>query len=78
MIDLAGRRSNVRGVNCKQMAMSSTVLLPILKAEVANVIDYWIKYEYILNMIMRRKGIEGVEVKYPTSDILKIVVARAF
>jgi hypothetical protein len=39
MIDLAGRLSNVRGVNCKQLAMSSTVLLPFLKAEVANVID---------------------------------------
>jgi hypothetical protein len=29
-------------------------------------------------MTMRRKGIEGVEVKYPNLEILKIVVARAF
>jgi hypothetical protein len=76
MIDLAGRRSNIRGVNCKKMAVSSTVLLPILKAEVAKVIDE--RKKYILNMTVRRKGIEGVEVKYSTSEILKITVARAF
>lgn len=74
MIDLAGRSCNIRGVNCKQMAVSSTVLLPTLKLEVVNVIDERIKY--ILNMTVRPKGIEGVEVKYSTSEILKIRIAR--
>jgi len=55
MIDLAGRRSNLRGVNCKQTASFSTVLLPILKAVVAKVIDE--RKKYILNMIVSRKGI---------------------
>jgi len=39
MIDLAGKRSNIRGANCKQMAASSTVLLLILNVEVAKGID---------------------------------------
>lgn len=56
MIDLAGRLSNIRVVNYKQMAVSSTVLLPILEAEAANVIEEKIKY--ILNMTVRRKGIK--------------------
>jgi hypothetical protein len=56
MIDLAGRLSNMRSVNCKQMAMTSTVLLPILKAEVANLIDE--RRKYILNMTVRRKGVK--------------------
>jgi len=56
MIDLAGRRSNIRGVNCKQTAASSTVLLPVLKVEVAKVIDE--RKKYILNTIVRRKEIK--------------------
>lgn len=57
MIDLAGRLSNINDVNCEQMAVSSTVLLPTLKAEVANVIDERIKM--ILNLSVRREGIKG-------------------
>jgi len=38
------------------MAMSSTFLLPILKAEVVNVIEKRVKY--ILNMAVRRKGVK--------------------
>jgi hypothetical protein len=75
MIDLAGRSCNIRGVNCKEMTMSSTILLSNLKAEIANVIDERIKY--ILNITVRPKGIEGVEVKYSTSEILKIRIAKA-
>jgi hypothetical protein len=58
MIDLAGRSSNIRGVSYKEIAASSTVLLPVLKAEVTNIIDERIKYEYILNMTVRLKGIK--------------------
>jgi hypothetical protein len=57
MIDLAGRRSNITGVNCEQMAVSSTVLLPTLKDEVANVIDKRIKM--VLNLSVRHEGIKG-------------------
>jgi hypothetical protein len=53
MIDLAGRSSNIKGVNCKQMAVSSTVLLLILKTEVANAIDE--RITYVLNMTVRHK-----------------------
>ena len=57
MIDLAGKRSNIRGANCKQMAASSTVLLLILNVEVAKGIDERKKKKYVLNMIVRREGI---------------------
>jgi hypothetical protein len=56
MMYLAEILSNISVVNYKQMAVSSTVLLPILEAEAANVIEETIKY--ILNMTVSPKGIK--------------------